>query len=401
MDTTWHKILKGILTPLSWLYGAGVWTRNKMFDWGILPQESFSVPVVCIGNITVGGTGKTPHTEYIVSRLGRRMKVAVLSRGYKRKTHGFILANNHSTPEMIGDEPLQIHHKFGRAIKVAVCENRREGIRELLRLFPDLELIVLDDAFQHRYVKPTVAVLLTEYNRPVHNDHLLPLGRLRESVMAINRADIVIVTKCPEQMSALDKSLKKKDLDLMSFQRPFFSRYEYENLSPVFPEDCPYDVRLGALDEKDGVLLVTGIAHPRYFVRHFKPYPFRVKVLHFPDHHDFTRKDIEEIQKRYDALPGVHKIIVTTEKDAVRLAYNPYFPQRLKPFVFYQPITVNMIDDGFIREILRGIGRADLIPGGDQAPTVAPTVASYTPPDRQKPVEPVQSTETDYSDLEP
>lgn len=337
--------------------------RNKMFDLGVLPQETFPVPVICIGNITVGGTGKTPHTEYVVSRLAPKMKVAVLSRGYKRKTKGFILAGNHSTPELIGDEPMQIYRKYGRMAKVAVCENRREGIRELLRLYPDLDVVVLDDAFQHRYVKPTVAVLLTEYNRPVHDDHLLPLGRLRESTLAINRADVVVVTKCPDTMSALDIRLKSKDLDLMTFQKLYFSRYTYGAIEPVFPEECPYEVSLDGLSNRDGVLLVTGIAHPRYFVRYFSRFPFKVKVYHFPDHHDFSRHDIQEISERFKALPGERKIIVTTEKDAVRMAYNPYFPQKLKPFVFFQPISVTMPDDSFIQTILSSIGKDETTAG--------------------------------------
>ncbi len=377
MNPTAQKLIRGILTPLSWIYGAVVWVRNKMFDMGILPQETFPVPVVCIGNITVGGTGKTPHTEYVVSCLAGRMKMAVLSRGYKRKTRGFILANSHSTPELIGDEPLQIYRKFRRVAKVAVCENRREGIRELLRLFPDLELVILDDAFQHRYVKPSVAVLLTEYNRPVHKDHLLPLGRLRESTMALNRADIVVVTKCPDNMSALDVRLRSKDLDLMSYQKLFFSRYTYGPLEPVFAEDCPYQVSLDELTSRDGVLLVTGIAHPRYFVRHFSHYPFKVKVDHFPDHHDFSRADIEEIAKRFKALPGERKIIITTEKDAVRLAYNPYFPPKLKPFVFYQPIAVNLEGDGLIQAIMTGIGRGEM--PEEHTNVEAPTLSGYPP----------------------
>lgn len=361
MNATWHKIATCLLTPMSWVYGFGVWTRNKLFDIGILPQESFEVPVVCIGNITVGGTGKTPHTEYLVSHLARTMKVAVLSRGYKRKTKGFILANSRSTPELIGDEPMQVFRKFGRIAGVAVCESRRKGIRELLRLFPDLELVILDDAFQHRYVKPRVSVLLTEYNRPVHTDRLLPLGRLRESTLALNRADMVVVTKCPENLSALDVRLKRKDLDLMSFQKTFFSRYVYGPLEPVFPEKCPYQVSLRDFTERDGVLLVTGIAHPRYFVRHFSHYPFRVKVDHYPDHHGFTREDMADIAARFKKLPGEHKMIVTTEKDAVRMAYNPYFPEKLKPFVFYQPISVQMVGESLLDAVLESIGRGDLV----------------------------------------
>ena len=333
-----------LLTPLSWIYGAVTGVRNWLFNQGFLKEVEYDIPIVSVGNITVGGTGKTPHVEYIITNLAADYKIAVLSRGYKRKTKGFVLANVHSTPEMIGDEPFQIYQKFGIRTHVAVCENRRKGIEELQRLFPDLQLIVLDDACQHRWVKPKVSVLLMDYNRPVYEDKLLPLGRLRESKIQVNRADMVIVTKCPEDIQPIDFRIKKKDLNLLTYQKLFFSRYDYGRLKPVFPEDAPYNATLQQLTAQDGVLLLTGIANPRYFVRHFKPFPFKVKVEHFPDHHDFTREDIERIIKKFKSVPGSRKIIVTTEKDAVRLMHNPYFPQTLKPFTFFLPVTVKMVD---------------------------------------------------------
>ena len=343
----------------SLIYGMVTGVRNWLFDSKILKEKEFEVPVVGVGNITVGGTGKTPHVEYIVSNLATEYKLAVLSRGYKRKTHGFVLANPKSTPRLIGDEPYQIYQKFGGKVIVAVCENRRKGISELMNMYPDLQLIVLDDSFQHRWVKPKVSVLLTDYNRPFYKDRLLPLGRLRESQMQVNRADMVIVTKCPDDMLAIDFRIAKKDLDLMKFQQLFFSRYEHCGLKPVFPDEAPYEVSLSQLGPSDSVLLLTGIAHPRHFVRQFRTYPFNVKVFHFPDHHDYGRKDIARIVERFKNLQGEHKIIVTTEKDAVRLMHNPYFPQNLKPFIFYLPITVKMVrvmeDKDFIEELKNAI----------------------------------------------
>lgn len=344
MSSTVDKILKGILTPLSWLYGFGTWVRNKLFDEGFLKEEVFDVPVISVGNLTVGGTGKTPHVEYVVEHLAGRYKLAVLSRGYKRSTTGFLLANSTSTPSSIGDEPMQIFLKYGMIAKVAVCERRTKGIRELQRLFPDIELIVLDDAFQHRWVKPKVSVLLMDHHRPVYKDKLLPLGRLRESASSTNRADIVVVTKCPEDLRPIDYRILKKELALMPYQQLFFSRFAYGELKPVFPEDNPYHVSLSALTSADSVFLLTGIANPRGFVRYFKNYSCKVKVAHFPDHHDYSRKDIQVIRDRFKALKGVRKIIVTTEKDAVRIAYNPYFPQELKKFIFYLPIKVSFIN---------------------------------------------------------
>ena len=356
---TTRKIMTYVLKPLSWLYGGITGLRNWMFDQGILPQEEFDVPVVSVGNITVGGTGKTPHVEYILSRLSLDYKIAVLSRGYKRKTKGFILANSHSTPESIGDEPLQIYRKYGQNAKVAVCESRRRGIKELMRQFPDLEMILLDDGFQHRYVKPKVSILLMDFSRPIYEDHLLPLGRLRESAHQIGRADMVIVTKCPEDLPPLEYRLISKKLDLMSFQGLYFSRFSYGALTPVFPDEEPYNVSLSSLTERDGVFLVSGIANPRGFVRHFKSYPFKVKVAHFDDHRDFTREDIHLIKEKFHKLTGERKIIITTEKDAVRLMYNPYFPSELKKLIFFLPVTVRMeprLDEGdFIADLKKEI----------------------------------------------
>lgn len=356
-----HKTLPYILKPFSWLYGIVTDIRNWMFDHGVLPIEEFDVPIVSVGNLTVGGTGKTPHVEYIAGLLGSDYNLAVLSRGYKRKTRGFVLANANSSPDTIGDEPLQIYLKYGPKVKVAVCENRRTGIKELMRLFPDLQLILLDDAFQHRYVKPKVNVLLMDHSRPIYEDKLLPLGRLRESSHQIHRADMVIVTKCPRQLNPLDYRLISKRLGLMPYQSLFFSRYAYEPLKPVFPHDKPYHVELSMLTARDTVLLVTGIAHPRGFIRHFRNYPFKTVVAHFPDHHDFTRSDMETLRKRFHSLTGERKIIITTEKDAVRMAYNPYFPVRLKPYVFFVPITVRMVpgldSHDFIAELKEAVDK--------------------------------------------
>lgn len=356
-----RQILPYLLKPLSWIYGVVTGVRNWLFDHKVLPQEEFDVPVVSVGNLTVGGTGKTPHVEYIVGMLAASYNIAVLSRGYKRATKGFILANHNSSPDSIGDEPLQIYHKYGNKVKVAVCENRRQGIKELLRQFPDLQLIVLDDAYQHRYVKPKINILLMDYNRPIYEDKLLPLGRLRESALQTHRADMVIVTKCPEGLAPLSYRLISKHLDLMPYQNLYFSNYRYSEIQPVFPDDNPYNVNLASLTHKDTVILLTGVANPRGFVRHFKSYPFKVIVSHYPDHHNFSRDDLKEIKEKFNAASGERKIILTTEKDAVRLAYNPYFPVSLKSFTFYMPINVRMLsgltDSDFISDLMKAIDK--------------------------------------------
>lgn len=356
MKTTGDKIIVGLLTPVSWIYGAVMGVRNWLFESNFLKSREYDIPIIGVGNLTVGGAGKTPHVEYIVSHLCVDMNVAVLSRGYKRKTKGFILANPKSTPSTIGDEPYQIYRKFAPRVKVAVCESRRKGIEELQRLFPDLQVIVMDDSFQHRWVKPKISILLTDSSRPLHKDKLLPLGRLRESPSQVNRADMVIVTKCPDDLMPIDYRIKTKDLDLMKFQKLFFSRYEFEPLQPVFPEEARYHVSLNALTSKDCVMLLTGIANPRYFIKYFKEYPFRIKIDHYPDHHDFSKKDIKEIEEKFRNAPGERKLIVTTEKDAVSLMNNPYFPTELKPFTYFLPVQVkmiNVIDDKNLMEEIR------------------------------------------------
>ncbi len=358
---TRQQILRWLLTPLSWIYGAVTTTRNWMFDNHILKQQEYDVPIICVGNITVGGTGKTPHVEYIIENLSLDYNIAVLSRGYKRKTKGFLMVNSNSTPENVGDEPLQIYQKYGTRVKVAVCENRKKGIAELMRQFPDIQLIVLDDAFQHRYVKPKVSVLLMDYNRPIYKDKLLPLGRLRENWRQVERADVVVVTKCREEMTPLDYRLVYHELGIRPYQGLYFSVVNYGGLLPVFPDDKPYSVNLNNLYENDTVLLLTGIANPRGFVRHFRKYSFRVVVAHYPDHHDFKRKDIKALAEKFEKMKGERKVIITTEKDAVRLAYNPYFPAKLKPYVFYIPIGIrisaSLNDKDFISELRHKIDK--------------------------------------------
>lgn len=318
--------------------------RNKFYEWGILRSVSFDIPVVSVGNLTVGGTGKTPHVEYIVEYLSSTYNIAVLSRGYKRRTRGFVLASPQSTPETIGDEPYQIYKKYGYRVKVAVCESRAKGIMELRAIDPSINLIILDDAFQHRSVHPKVNVLLVDYNRPLHEDRLLPLGQLRESSMSASRADIIVVTKAPAEIQPITMRLIKKNFDLWAYQKLFFSKFQYGELTPVFEKENHYSLKLNQLNRNDAVLLLTGIANPRPFIRYFKKFPCRAKVAHFPDHHNFTRADLNSIQERYDSLKGARKVIITTEKDAVRLAFNPYFPESLKPYIFYLPVSVDIID---------------------------------------------------------
>ena len=335
-----------LLYPISKIYGVVMAVRNKMFDYGILKQQEFDIPIVVVGNIAMGGTGKTPHVEYIVESLLGKYNIGVLSRGYRRATKGFVLASPQSRPEDIGDESYQIYRKFGPDITVAVCEKRADGIRQMREINPALNMIILDDAFQHRYVKPSVSVILTEYNRPVFNDKILPYGRLRESARALNRADMVVVTKCPIDMKPMHYRLFEENLKLFPFQKLYFSRYNYGHLVPIFPDEATDIPALDSLRPDNSVLVITGVANPKPFVRFLRRNKAKVKLKRFTDHHNFTASDMEEITRLFDELPSADKFIVTTEKDAVRILNNPYFPHRLKKSIFYIPIKVEFIDRG-------------------------------------------------------
>jgi len=288
------------LTPLSWLYGFGVHIRNLMFDCGLLRSKSFDLPVISVGNITVGGTGKTPHTEYLVRLLSKDNQVAVLSRGYKRKSKGYRLANEHTTVEEIGDEPFQMKSKFPQ-IHMAVDKNRCHGIEQLVKdnVTPAVDVVILDDAYQHRYVSPGLNILLMDYHRLIYFDKLLPAGRLREPKSGLERADIIIVTKCPRYITPMDKRGISMNLDLGNWQKLFFTTYKY-------PDTID--------DIGDNPLLVTGIASPEQMVYDLNKIIPKFEVMSFGDHHNFTQNDIENIKRKAE-----NRTILTTEKDATRL----------------------------------------------------------------------------------
>ena len=328
------------LLPLSWLYGLGVSIRNTLFDMGILKSKSYQIPVICIGNLTVGGTGKTPHTEYLVNLLRRHNKVAILSRGYKRKKKGYILASEESTVEDIGDEPWQMKQKFGN-VYVAVDKNRRRGIERLCTdpETRDVEVILLDDAFQHRYVKPGVNILLIDYHRMVTDDCLMPAGRLRESKDGINRANIVVVTKCPHDIKPMGYRVVQKALKLRPYQKLYFSTIQYGMLWGLFHDE---ERPLSSITPEESVLLLTCIASPEQMHFDLKPYSSRITPLAFPDHHEFTAKDIVEINEKFAAMPSP-KLIITTEKDATRLLMAEGLSNEAKNSLFVLPIRVQIL----------------------------------------------------------
>lgn len=331
------------LLPVSWLYGLIVYFRNKLFDWKIFSQKQFPIPVICIGNITVGGTGKTPHTEYLVELLKNQYKVAVLSRGYGRKTKGFILATANSTSCIIGDEPFQIKQKYSDII-VAVDENRCRGIRYLLDSGTPPDVILLDDAFQHRYVKPSFTILLTDFNRPMNQDALLPAGRLRESVSHAAKANIIVMTKCPDTLSPIDFRLLTYDIKPYPYQSLFFTKFTYKKLVPIFG-DKENSLDLNFLKDKH-ILVVTGIASPSVMIEKLKKYTGKIYEITYPDHHSFSEKDIEHIKTEFDKIQSDNKIIITTEKDATRLILMDNIDDSLKQSIFYLPIRVLFRENG-------------------------------------------------------
>jgi len=355
------EINKGLYPP-AWIYGLIVSLRNKLFDWGVLPRETFSVPVISIGNITVGGTGKTPHTEYLINLLSKKYRVAVLSRGYKRRTKGFVLADENSTGAQIGDEPLQIHRKFPKIV-VAVDANRRRGIRNLLNLPENQkpEVILLDDAFQHRYVKPSLSILLTDVNRPFYDDYLLPAGSLREKPENHKRAEVIICTKCPENFTSADCQIQAEKINLQPHQQLFFSSYRYKNLRPVFPETNPFkeDVTDRLNLENEAVLLVAGLADPSGLIQYVKKYTSDLQTIIYPDHHYFTQKDVQEITDFIRTTACRNKRVITSKKDAMRLADNPFISDEIKAFFYYLPIEVVMLFDEniFTQKIESHVGK--------------------------------------------
>lgn len=344
-----HKQVKitGWLYPASWLYGIGVNIRNELFERKILRSKSFDIPVINIGNLAVGGTGKTPHIEYLVKLLKDKYSIATLSRGYKRKTKGYFVADALSTASVIGDEPFQIKSKFPN-ITVAVDEQRVRGIENLMeREDPIIDVVLLDDAFQHRYVEPGLNILLTDYHRPFYEDMLLPMGRLRESAKGKNRAHIVIVTKCPEIMRPLDYTILVKGLNLFPFQKLFFSRIKYCELVPVFANVKVNKRSLSRLTGSEHIILITGIVSTDDMVNAIKKYSSNIHHFSFGDHHDFSPRDIRLITEKFYALNSLKKevIIITTEKDAARLISCIGISQEMKRQMYALPIEIEILQD--------------------------------------------------------
>ena len=341
MEGDYIKIHSSLL-PLSFLYGMGVRFRNMLFDTGILESRSFPIPVISVGNITVGGAGKTPHVEYLIRLLCETKRVSVLSRGYKRRTKGYLLASSSSTSLELGDEPYQMYLKYGRQVHVAVSANRCEGIERLCSdpETKDTDVILLDDAFQHRYVKPGVNILLVDYHRLIVYDKLLPAGRLREPKDGKRRADIVIVTKCPPDLRPMDFRVITKALNLYPYQKLFFTTIEYGDLIPLFTNSR--SLALSEITSDFEVLVLSGIASPQHLLCDIQKHTENVIPMTFRDHHIFTPKDIARINNTFDSLSS-KRIIITTEKDAARLVGLDGLSDDVRNHIYALPIKTTFL----------------------------------------------------------
>jgi tetraacyldisaccharide 4'-kinase len=307
------KSFRILLLPFALLYWLGISTRNWLYDKNIFKPVSFGLPIICVGNLSVGGTGKSPMVEYLVLLLKNKFNVATLSRGYKRKTKGYALAGEKTTALEIGDEPMQFHLKFPE-VPVAVGEERILAIPQLLHDRPDIQAIILDDAFQHRSIKAGLNILLTEYNNLFTRDFYLPTGDLRDVKSSYKRAQVIIVTKCKPDLTESEKQKVIKEINPVKGQVIFFTAIEYGQMYHI----SSHKTFSGDLESE--VLLVTGIANPRPLKKMLEDHRNSYQMLQYTDHHIFTIDDLNEIREKFEKIESPDKMILTTEKDAVRLA---------------------------------------------------------------------------------
>ena len=332
-----------LLYPVALIYGAVTGIRNFMYSTGVLRSFKFRVPIICVGNITVGGTGKTPHTEYLVELLKSRYRVATLSRGYLRKSRGFRIADSSSSVADLGDEPMQIFRKHPD-ITVAVDRDRVHGVRKIIKSSAGVEVIILDDGFQHRRLTPGYTILLTDYNRLMIRDHLLPYGELRESRLAMYRADIILVTKSPADLQPIQRRLIAKEMDKAAYQNIYFTCIRYGEPVPVFKHAKTED---DEIDETTsfGIVLVTGIANSDPLKEYLENQYDEVIHLRYRDHHKYSEKDLQRISGALHDLASEKKRVFTTEKDAVRLGEFTNIAEPLRSSLYYIPVGIEFLNE--------------------------------------------------------
>jgi len=332
-----NTLLKILLSPLSLIYGILSYLNGLLYDTGVLASIKFTIPTINVGNLSVGGTGKTPHTEYLINTLQPYIKLAVLSRGYKRKTQGFREVQINDTVKKAGDEPLLFKRKYPD-LNVYVSENRVDGISQMLMKTPDIQTVLLDDAYQHRAISPYVNILLTEYYHPFFKDFFLPSGRLREWRSAYKRADIIIATKCPADLSVKAKDEFIHELKPYENQKVFFTNYKYYN--PYFLYNSENRI---TLNSDMSVLMISALASSSYLYSYLKETTGDLHSIEFTDHHVFTFDDMENFKKIFDHLSNNNKIILTTEKDAMRLDEHRDFILKNNLPVYVLPVSVEFL----------------------------------------------------------
>ena len=330
------KFLFYLLIPFSWLYGLIISFRKWLYKSGLYTRSKFDFPIICVGNITAGGTGKTPHIEWLIKNLSGHYRVAVLSRGYKRKTIGYVLSTPVSTPEQIGDEPYQIKQKFLQ-VPVAVSENRVLGIPMLLGDEPNTEVVLMDDGFQHLSIQAGFNIVLCDYNRPYYNDYLLPAGLLRENKTGANRADVIIVTKCPLNLSLEEKNNIKQKLKLHANQTVYFSTIKYKNIIAI----TDTAIKQGLPDPNQPTVALAGIAKANLFINQIKSIQKQVIPLVFSDHQTYTDDRIQQLAATASIHPN--SVIITTEKDAVKLKSSTILPYINQLPIWYIPIGIEIL----------------------------------------------------------
>ena len=338
-----NPLIQLLLAPLSLLYGLGISLRNFLYKKGILKGVEFDVPLISVGNLSIGGAGKTPHIEYLIRLLKDYLNVATISRGYKRKTKGFLIVKPNHNANAVGDEPLQFKRKF-QDVLVTVSESRTFAVPQILIEQPESQVILLDDAFQHLSITPGLNILLTEFSYPFTKDYLLPSGRLREWRSAYHRADIIVVSKCPFQISENDKSAFIEEINPLSRQRIYFSYYKYGQ--PYFLLNTNY--RLNLSPDLD-VVLISAIARADYLVEYLEKHVNSIQALEYEDHHYFTKFDVSQLKNTFSNIDSPKKIILTTEKDAMRLELHHQFIVENKLPVYVLPVKVAFhFDEGEI-----------------------------------------------------
>lgn len=321
---------------LASIYKSAIQLRHLLYDRGLLKINKFDIPIICIGNITVGGTGKTPMTELVISHFAADRKVAVLSRGYGRKTKGYIEAKTSSHYREIGDEPLQIKLKYPEVV-VIVCEKRVEGIRRIQEEHPEVELIIMDDGFQHRSVEALINIITVDATRPIEHDKMLPKGTLRDIPEAIDRAHYFVVTKCPISMSPIERSLIFKSLKHFAYQEVYFTRYINYRPEPLFPHEGSQ-----ILNRESQVIAVSGLGNPQPFIDSLERNYNLVDKISYNDHHVYKMRDLREMNDKLTEHPEA--VIVITEKDAVKLRVPSKIPPSMRKRIYYIPIQINFLD---------------------------------------------------------